>query len=635
MKRKEPPLAGRRGHCSVRGVGDLSARGAQQKQQEAARDQGKREGAIGGRGAAAHPGNIAEIPRPRKRGPHSRGSPARRCLAPGIPAGARTGIIGRAMNAPRSRATAFSRYADAGLLVACLLAAVGASLRLGQDANWDLQNYHFYDPWAWLAGRIFDWDMAAAQLQTFHNPLADIPFYALVAWRTDPRLITAWLALPTGVAAYVVAKIAWTLFADLASVKRIAATLASLAIGFTGAMGVGQLGGTTGEWPVAALTLVALWLLLRAGDDANAACATWILLAAGAIAGIASGLKLTAATYALALWVALLARRGTLASRARAATLYACGVAAGLAIALGPWSVELWTHFGNPLFPYGNEWIRSPWWDAAPVLPRQYGPHTAIDAVLLPFRILAPPPGFVCEVPYVDARLPLLYALALAAVAAPGAARLRGASPGASRFATTAERWRFVGVFFGASFVIWAFVHSILRYTIPLETLSGVLIVGLTVRLLRPRLAIVVIAAVAIGVIETTLPSEWGRVRFGPAWFDVRVPPVEPHALVLLAVDAPMAYVLPFLPPDARHVGIRNNVNGPERRNRLARTIAEIVREQRGPLYSLAFPAGAGEADLLAHRLRRVAGGCTQIVTNMPTSPIELCRLERVTTAAQ
>ena len=539
------------------------------------------------------------------------------------------------MNAPRSRATAAARYADVALLVACLLAAAGASLWLRQDANWDLQNYHFYDPWAWLAGRIFGWDLAAAQLQTFHNPLADVPFYALVAAGTDPRLIALWLALPTGIAAYVVAKIAWILFADLGPAARIGATLASLGIGFTGAMGVGQLGSTTGEWPVAALTLVALWLLLRARDDAGAGMATRTVVAAGAIAGIASGLKLTAATYALALCLALLARRGTLASRARAATLYACGVVAGLAVALGPWSVELWTHFGNPLFPYGNVWIRSPWWDPAPVLPRAYGPHTAIGAVLMPFRMFAPPPGFVSEVPYVDARLPLLYALSLAGALALAVAWLRRTPvPRVPRFATTADGWRLVGVFFGASFVIWAVVHSILRYTIPLETLAGMLIAGLLARLLSPRLAIVAIAIAAVGVIDTTQRSQWGRVDFGPAWFDVRVPPIEPHALVLLAVDAPMAYVLPFFPPDARHVGIRNNVNGPEGRNRLARTIATIVREHRGPLYSLAFPAGAGDADLLAHHLRRVAGGCTDVVTNMPTSPIELCRLERVGAAA-
>jgi hypothetical protein len=44
----------------------------------------------------------------------------------------------------------------------------------------------------------------------------------------------------------------------------------------------------------------------------------------------------------------------------RAVVLYCGGVAGGLALALGPWSYQLWTHFRNPLFPYGNQWFGSP-----------------------------------------------------------------------------------------------------------------------------------------------------------------------------------------------------------------------------------------------------------------------------------
>src|SRR5207248_1948449 len=132
--------------------------------------------------------------------------------------------------------------------------------------------------------------------------------------------------------------------------------------------------------------------------------------------GVASGLKLTAATYALALLVALLAEREPLMKRVRAAAVYACGVIVGLAVAFGPWSLELWKRFGNPVFPYGNQWFRSPWWEAHAVLPRRFGPHTLGDAMWLPFKLLAPPAGFVSELAYVDARMALLYALALTGV---------------------------------------------------------------------------------------------------------------------------------------------------------------------------------------------------------------------------
>jgi len=66
----------------------------------------------------------------------------------------------------RGPTTPWSRWHEFAFLMACLAGATIASIALGQDANWDLQNYHYYNPWAWRNGRIFTWDVAAAQLQT-------------------------------------------------------------------------------------------------------------------------------------------------------------------------------------------------------------------------------------------------------------------------------------------------------------------------------------------------------------------------------------------------------------------------------------------------------------------------------------
>ena len=534
------------------------------------------------------------------------------------------------MNAARTLGAARRWRADALLLVTCVVVALVAALRLGQDANWDLLNYHFYDPWAWLAGRTLDWDIAAAQLQTYHNPLADVPFYLLVAANADPRLITLWLSLPTAIAGYFFVKIAWCLFADLVPAERVGATFAATAIGFTGAMGVGQLGSTTDEWLVASLVMPSLWLLL--GERATSKPrSNRMLLLAGLLMGVASGLKLTAASYAVGLFAALLSKRPFASSGLRSATLYSLGVGVGLAAALGPWSYALWTHFGNPVFPYANQFFRSPWWDPRPVLPNRFGPHRAIEWLALPFRLLAPPPGFVSEVPYVDARLPVVYGLAIIAGAGALLARVRGTTATLpASFRTTSDRWKRVSVAFVVSFIVWAALHSILRYTIPLEILSGVLIVGLLGYLLRSPDATAAIAFAAIGIVATTAWSDWGRVRFGRAWFDVSAPKIDSNALVLLTADAPMQYVLPFFPRDARYVGIRNNLIDPRQRNRLAESVADVVRDHRGALYALSFPAGQGDADLRAHGLARVTNGCAEIRTNMPTSPIELCRLRRL-----
>ncbi len=93
----------------------------------------------------------------------------------------------RPTRAASSTARRTRRWLDAAFLVACVAVSSAVSIALGQDANWDLQNYHFYGPWALLEGRAFGCDIAAAQLQTYLNPLLDLPFYAMVAADWDPR----------------------------------------------------------------------------------------------------------------------------------------------------------------------------------------------------------------------------------------------------------------------------------------------------------------------------------------------------------------------------------------------------------------------------------------------------------------
>lgn len=100
------------------------------------------------------------------------------------------------------------------LLALAILAAGLVSIATGQDANWDLLNYHRYNPWAWFNGR-YGFDLAPAQLQTFHNPLADVPFHLMVTADWPPRAIAFALAVPAGIAVYLVYRIARLAFDEL------------------------------------------------------------------------------------------------------------------------------------------------------------------------------------------------------------------------------------------------------------------------------------------------------------------------------------------------------------------------------------------------------------------------------------
>ncbi|HET9668303.1 MAG TPA: hypothetical protein VFQ93_01765 [Casimicrobiaceae bacterium] len=538
------------------------------------------------------------------------------------------GVSGRPRRlAHRNGARAGTILRDAAILFACVLGTCTAALSLRQDTNWDLQNYHFYDPWAWLTGRIFGPDIAAAQLQTFHNPLLDVPFYAMVRADLDPRVIACVLALPTAVAAFFLIKLCERLFRELPRKTGAALVVAACAIGLGGAMGRSQFATTMNEWPGAMFTMAALYGLVRSGKlEAAADLSRFALVATGFLAGAASGLKLTAGTYALALAIALLLRRAPIRANIGESLMFCAGVLAGLLATIGFWCWQLWNHYGNPLFPYANQWFRSPWWEAAPLLPRRFGPHALREALLLPFELYSPPTGFVAEVKYRDPRFPLL--CVLAAVGAMVALSRRRIVRQASTIRLTNRReWTFLGVFFVAAFVIWAYVHSIARYLVPLELLAGAFIVALIGCRVPARHASSIVAVVAIVVIAMTRPADWGRVPFGERWFVLKVPPIDDHALVLLASGAPMAYVLPFLPASTVNVGIATNVTNPMLHNRLQDAIADRIARHEGPLYSLAQPPHDPALALDFYGLEK--GSCSTITTNMSLLPLELCRLAR------
>ncbi len=64
------------------------------------------------------------------------------------------------------------------LSVAVPIAFGAVSIGFHRSFDWDLMNYHYYNAFAFLNDRI-GFDIAPAQLQSYFNPLIDLPFYWL------------------------------------------------------------------------------------------------------------------------------------------------------------------------------------------------------------------------------------------------------------------------------------------------------------------------------------------------------------------------------------------------------------------------------------------------------------------------
>lgn len=305
--------------------------------------------------------------------------------------------------------------------VVALLLVLLALFKQGQDANWDLRNYHLYTPSALLDGRFGD-DIAAAQLQTWHNPALDIPFAWMVKAGLPGWLVSMWLALPSFIAilfALRLLDLAWPL--GRSATRTVMAGLAAV----TGAAVMPSIGTTFNDAVVAAGVMAALWWIADSQGRRHA-WATW--LPAGLMAGACAGLKLTGALYCIGFIAAALAC-GPMRGLPLRILALAIGGLAGSALTAGPWALHLWQAHGNPLFPYFNDWFGS-----VDALPQAYKdgrfiPH-GIDALLVPFHLLTDSSRFsegeACRPPR-TARLRLAWRVVDIGVAGTAAGRRRDA----------------------------------------------------------------------------------------------------------------------------------------------------------------------------------------------------------------
>jgi hypothetical protein len=155
----------------------------------------------------------------------------------------------------------------------------------GQDAGWGLRNHHLYNPIAWVDGR-FERDIAPAQLQTWLNPLLDLPMALAVMAGAPGWLVSLWLAAFSVVALYFALRILDALWPCQRSTMR---TLLAGIVAISGAGVWSNVGTTLNDAMVAAAVLPSLWWLLVSGD--RGVWTTWCPV--GVLAGAATGLKLS------------------------------------------------------------------------------------------------------------------------------------------------------------------------------------------------------------------------------------------------------------------------------------------------------------------------------------------------------
>jgi hypothetical protein len=442
----------------------------------------------------------------------------------------------------------------AACLAAVLVGGLWALLR-GQDANWDLRNYHLYNGYAALGSR---WllDLAPAQLQSYFHPLLDVFAYrAMVGWPA-PWVGFALGALH-GLVFALVASIAWRVLEDDPR-RAVRVPLLAAAALASGAF-VSELGNTMADNTTALPMLGAVAWVLRAQATQRVgrglALPAWSC--AGLLIGVAVALKLTNAPYAVALGVAACVDGGGLRRRL-AGTAWMTVVAMLVFAAVGGvWFWKVWQTFGNPLFPQFNGWFHAPLAavDGA-MRDARYVPKQLVEWLAWPL-VFTLKPLRVSEIVLAQLVWAVLYLVLLAGVIWRWLLRR---APADARPAAPAAR--VLAVFFLVAFVAWQAMFSIHRYLVVLEVLAPLLLWWLWPRLLpvaslRWRVPVLVLC-----VLYTVLGvRDWGHEPWRARAFTVPTPPMSAPAdsAVVLVGGEPQGWRVPFLPDEAIYLSVGSN----------------------------------------------------------------------------
>lgn len=482
------------------------------------------------------------------------------------------------------------------------------SIHLGQDMNWDLKNYHFYNAYAFINNRMH-WDLVPDGLPAYTNPFLDLISYFLIT--TQKPVLTGFiLGALSGISAFVLFLVALTLFSEVTSNLRVQYLYAFLAtiIGSMGCGTISQLGTTSNENKTALLIVLALYFIVRSIKSLKPM--GWIM-GGGLLIGLATGFKLTAAPYGVGILIGFLACQRI--SKKNLLSLFLFGIfsAGGFLISNGYWMWKVYHFVNNPFFPYYNNIFHSTYYYFTSYAPSYFTEPDLIHYILLPF-LLIKSNSLTIETSMIDYRFAVVFTLASLLVIKH---LIFSSTP---RISTS---WRLIFIFFITSYILWLFQFMIYRYTIPLEYCAGLAIIYFLQLLIPFRvLQIITVTIVSLLMVVTTHYPPWAtRTNFGQTYFSISSPKLPKNSLVLM-VNEPIAYVIPFLHSETpiRFVGIDNSLSKPTNKTGLQDLINQTVMNHAGPKYIL-FQSQDNERakqDLKHYELTQINSRCAKLHTN-------------------
>ncbi|WP_013322250.1 hypothetical protein [Gloeothece verrucosa] len=431
----------------------------------------------------------------------------------------------------------------------------------GQDVNWDLRNYHFYNPYMLLTDRI-KYDILPAQIQTFFNPLLDIPFFVSIYYLKIPSIIVnSFLGGLHGLNLWFVHYILYFSLINLKDTYKHLISLLAALTSFWGAAYLSELGTTMGDSTASLFALGSLLIIIYSLSK-HQDIPLKNLMIAGLVMGLGVGLKLTVALYGISLIVAINFIHNNWPRKIRNLGIIIGTMFSGFMLTAGYWMFLMWSNFSNPLFPFFNKIFQSPYIETDFNLKdARFLPRNLLQAIFYPFYFLHNP-NLVAELKFRDVRFSLAYILIVFLLGFALYKKFYNPQKTSKNPLINENAFRLFLPFFTAAYLIWLIQFSIYRYLIVLELLTPVLIV-LVIGYIYPLPKITKHLSIALffTLIITVQPLDWWRIAWSSNYFGIEKNLLNRYenSVIVMWGGEPMGYVVPYFPRHTRLVRITGN----------------------------------------------------------------------------
>lgn len=527
-----------------------------------------------------------------------------------------------------------TRKIDVTVFIALVVIGIAIVFSLGQDGNWDLANYHYYSVYALLNGRI-GFDIVPSGIQSYFNPIADVPFYFLAkTFNNFPHFVMAMQSLYWSLCVFFVYLISKNIFKFDTKFGKFL-TAFSTVIGGSGIISVVEAGSTFNDLTIAFAALVVIFILTKNVFVKETKNLSLTLALCGAILGVATGLKPSGLIFSIGIFAGLIFFRKKI--NAKSFGIMVLSFFAGYILTYGWWGYILWSKFGNPYFPYLNNFFQSPYGFVQSYADMRHLPDNVLQALFYPVYWLLPEFNQKCiEFANRDFRFVSMFFASLLVLVSYGFLKKPETVEKIESVANFGAL-KFLYLFLIVGYIFWLNTSSILRYMVTYELLSGLYlsIIPILVAVYCKKSVSAVVATVfALLVLSSTqYPSTWYTrtyYRDRAIWCeDLKLPD---NAVVCMLGGFPSQVFIPFQNPKAQFIYIHGEIGYPFLHNDfMKKKIDGIINDPEKEvflIYSICEPAPV-DWDVVSKYINIDNYTCETVKSTFEIPEYKFCRLKK------